>query len=175
MGRSVRNFLTVVAIFAVIVSIITLNPGESAAQVRAATTKNIDEPGRQPYEVWVDFNFAGCEVGCSNYTSLGDIAIFDLPPVPAGKRLVIRHISGRLPTTSLEAHVAFQAQRVMALQSLKWTFFGPFYLSSNMVGFSSEVFTTYGPGETPHVNLYIPSHNSFFADMAVSGYLIDAN
>jgi hypothetical protein len=149
----------------------------AGAQVRPAYTKNVDEPGRAPYEVWTEFSSFNCSFGCTNFTIFFDTILFDLPAVPAGKRLVIQNVSGRIPTRS-GGHVALQSERVISLQKVKWGFFGPFFpfadVSVGLSGFSSQAFTTFGPGEVPHVNIYAPSHSSYDSSITFSGYLIDA-
>ena len=105
------------------------------------------------------------------------IYLFDGPAVPAGKRLVITHLSGRLPNNSVtNVSVALQASQIISLQAAKWAFFGPFFTTVGpMAGFSAEAFATYGPGERPHFNVVLTAANNFFGFVTVSGYLIDAN
>jgi len=55
------------------------------AQVRAALVQNVDDPGRIPYQALRACFFSGNAFCSAN-----------LPPVPAGKRLVITHVSGFL-------------------------------------------------------------------------------
>jgi hypothetical protein len=56
------------------------------AQIRAALVKNVDEPGRTPYQSSQHCSPVGVVLLCSG----------DFTPVPAGKRLVIQHASGLL-------------------------------------------------------------------------------
>lgn len=59
-------------------------------QVRPAYTKNVDEPGRLPYEQIIEFSRFGCSTtNCSKFRLLGGTFLFDAPLVPAGKRLVL--------------------------------------------------------------------------------------
>ncbi len=60
------------------------------AQVRAALVQNVDEPGRNPYQETHAFNFIG--TGSCGVT----ICSVSFAPVPAGYRLVITSVSGRL-------------------------------------------------------------------------------
>lgn len=137
--------------------------------------KNLNEPGREPYEYGIEFDSSSCSFNCSNFAHLGQVIVFDGPVVPAGKRLIVQHVSGRLPNTgSDEVSVLLQAQQVLAQQTVKWAFYGPFFIQSTMPGFSAEAFATYGPGERPHFNLRLPVANNFLAYVSIAGYLIDA-
>jgi hypothetical protein len=58
------------------------------AQVRAALVQNVDDPGRIPYQ-----GVRACFFQSNNFCTV------NFPPVPAGKRLVITHVSGFLRET----------------------------------------------------------------------------
>jgi hypothetical protein len=152
---------------------------EAVAQIRPAYTKNVDEPGRQPYEVWVEFTKFGCSWNCKDFLDFSPNYLFDLDPVPAGKRWVIVKASGRIPTVDPSAAVALQSQVIISFQFVKWSFHGPFFpmtsVNAGLSGFSADVFTTYGPGEIPHINVYAPDPSNYFSYIVLSGYLIDAN
>ncbi len=149
---------------------------EAAAQIRPAYTRNVDDPGRQPYDTYIEFTKFGCVVNCINFLNSNPIYAFDGPVVPTGKRLVIKHVSGRLPNTSTAGiSVALQSSRSASLENVKWSFFGPFFDSFSMAGFSAETFATYGPGERPHFNVLLPTVNASTGYVSISGYLIDAN
>jgi hypothetical protein len=153
--------------------------------VESATlpVQNTDEPGRQPHAVWVEFVAGGsglCSWNCENIGIFGNVILLDLSvPVPDGKRWVITHISGRIPTPNAYGHVAIQTQRVISAQRILAGYFGPFtpILDSGsqiMLGFSGPIFATIGPGEKAHLNILAPATNSFFSFVSLSGYLIDA-
>src|SRR5258706_15121720 len=61
-----------------------------AQAVRAAVVKNIDEPGRSPFQQEAFFSGS-----CPNITACS----VNYAPVPANKRLVITNVSGRFLTT----------------------------------------------------------------------------
>lgn len=148
----------------------------ASAQVRPAYTKNVDERGRAPYEMYVEFSRFGCSFNCANFGNFGSIYLFDAPAVPAGKRLVVEQVTGRLPSNSTaDISVALQSQVVISLQFVKWAYFGPFQTQSNTVAFRSDAFATYGPGEQPHFHLVLPDENNIIGFVTLSGYLIDAN
>jgi hypothetical protein len=143
----------------------------AAATVRPALIKNTDEPGRTPYEVQAQYYYGGCTIGCSDAGSYYDVVYFHLPAVPAGKRWVIQHISGTIPTTS-GGSVSLSS---FTNSKLKWSFYGPFFPLNGISGFSSQVFTTVEPGEVLLVDIYATSHANIICDIVVSGYLIDAS
>lgn len=60
-------------------------------------TKNIDEHGRNPFTVK-----ASCSSSDSNFCSAS------MPPVPAGKRLVLEYVSGRMQVNTLVGAVGVQ-------------------------------------------------------------------
>lgn len=148
----------------------------ASAQVRPAYIKNVDERGRAPFEMYVEFSRDGCSFNCTNFLAFESVYLFDAPAVPAGKRLVVEQVTGRLPNNSTaNVSVALQSERVVSLQFVKWAYFGPFQTQFSMVAFRSDAFATYGPGEQPHFNLVLPAGNNFFGFVTLSGYLIDAN
>lgn len=148
---------------------------------------NSNEPGSVPYEVSFEFCltagycflFEGySSTPCANTYFSGATLMFDLPAVPSNKRLIIKRVSGLLPADQPEnAHVALQGQRIVSLQHLKWLYAGPFFLMvSGLYGFDSgDMFITYGPEETPHINIRAPAPSNYNCNMAISGYLIDVN
>ena len=149
-----------------------------AAQ-KSVLTKNTDEPGRTPYEVSSQFStVTGCESQCSHYISLGSVYAFDLPAVPAGKRLIIKSVSAFLPGSGVGLRIGFQTQQVLSTQSFKWVSGGPFFVTPDAgltVLSAQTTFITYGPGESPHVQLLLPNASNFDGTVAVQGYLIDAS
>ena len=176
-----RTAVTVMVGFA-LAAIVLACPDATIAQVRPALVKNTDEAYRQPYQVYAEFfpntSGNGCQnPNCSNFTGFSNAFLFDLPVVPAGKRLVIRHVSGRLGTgQTAELSVYFQDSQIFFPQNVRWSFFGPFFSTAGggMAAFGSDANFSYGPGERPHVNLFLPGHNNYIGYITVSGYLIDA-
>lgn len=150
----------------------------AAAQIRPAYTKNVDQPGRLPYEAYVAFSRFGCSANCTNFASLfGSTFLFDAPAVPAGKRLVLQWVSANIPGNNAFDQVALQSSRVFSAQHLKWSYAGPFFgefPSSGVFGMSAGTFATYGPGESPHIFVFINSASNFDGSVTLAGYLIDA-
>jgi hypothetical protein len=66
---------------------VVLIAGTAAAQVRPAYVKNVDEPGRAPYQQMVNFSL-GFPTTC-------DLAmcVISFNAVPAGKRLIVEHVT----------------------------------------------------------------------------------
>ena len=153
-----------------------------AVAQRPALVKNTDEPGRTPYEVEVEFNGTACFTNCVNFGSFGPVVLFDVnSPVPAGKRLVIRHISGQVIGSQGcgTCSIGLQTSQIISAEYLKWSYPGPFISSipsSGVVvnGFSADVFVTVGPGEMPHMRVQAPGQGGFISNIVISGYLIDA-
>jgi hypothetical protein len=111
------------AILLVIGFIGAVTTDATAATVRPALVKNTDEPGRTPYEVQAQYYYAGCTIGCSNAGSYLDVVYFHLPAVPVGKRWVIQHVSGTIPTSS-SGSVQLSSY---TNSKQKWSFYGPFF------------------------------------------------
>lgn len=81
-----RNYVVIGAGFALVATVIgAFSAAPVVAQViRAALVKNVDEPGRVPYQSWSDSLQCGA----------GGCALSGFPAVPAGKRLVITYVNG---------------------------------------------------------------------------------
>jgi hypothetical protein len=65
---------------------------DAIAQIRAALVKNVDAPGRAPYQQMVTFApgvFGASCPGAFPWTA----CVVTFPPVPPGKRLVVEHVT----------------------------------------------------------------------------------
>ena len=136
------------------------------AQIRAAYMKNVDEPGRLPYQHSID---PGSSPDCNNA-----ICAFHFPTVPAGKRLVVEDISVQLNSTTEGAEfvaVAYASSAsnpgVLHVGKLRAdNFFAVLHAPSRMY---------FGPGIEPLVVVGSLGTPSFSAGQAtIIGYLIDA-
>ena len=143
----------------------------------------IVNPGRTPWNTRSQFlpNAGGCygTSDCFNYTDTSTSAIFDLRPVPAGKRWVVQMASGGLTNgygriTSIELT---NSRGGVVYDGSKWFFAGPYSPGpvSNAGIFSANLFTTFEPGETPSVRVIATPNLSGYSVIVFSGYLIDAN
>jgi hypothetical protein len=175
-----KVFMTIGAAAAVVAgvgAVLSFVAPKAIAQIRAALVKNVDEPGRAPYDVYVEVSTFSCFFGgCSNFGNFGGTVLFDLPAVPAGKRLIIKRVSGRLPSsTAVNAHIGFQTSQVISFQLVKWAYFGPFFSEFGVVqSFTADTEVTYGPGEQPHIHMFLPSQTNTTGFLQISGYYIDA-
>jgi len=179
--RRVLVFALVLFVVAGALGMFTSN--EAVAQVRPALVKNVDEPGRTPWETRTQFlpNAGGCWVpsDCYNYTDGTGFAVFDLRPVPAGKRWIVQMATGGLVNgqsriTSIELT---NGRGFLVFDNIKWIFSGPFTAGTSFDSaiFSANLFATFGPGETPSVRVTGNPNLSGYSVIVFSGYLIDAN
>ena len=161
----------------------TFLAGDAAAQIRPAYTKNVDEPGRVPWETRSQFlpNAGGCWVpqDCYNYEDGSGYATFDLRPVPAGKRWIVQMATGGLVNgqgriTNIELR---NTRGFLVFDGVKWTFGGPFSqgTSFDSVIFNAPLWAEFGPGETPTVRVTGDPSLSGYSVIVFTGYLIDAN
>lgn len=176
------RWLAAACLPAVVGGVVLSLAGSVAMAQRPALVKNSDEPGRIPYEAEAEFNGGGCATNCVNFASIGPVVLFDMnSPVPAGKRLVIRHISGQVIGSQGcgTCAIGLQSSPVFAAESLKWSYPGPFTSSVPSTGvvvngFSADPFVTVGPGEMPHVRVQAQGQGGYYSNIVISGYLIDA-
>ena len=139
------------------------------AQVRAALVKNVDEPGRSPYQA-VPVSTNDC----------GAYAFLNFPPVPMGKRLVVTFVSGG--TSTEESSPAFA--RVYTLNSPMNTcennYTGPFAVvpisdkvGGNDTSFSGPVQFYIEEGRSPVLFVVTGFSSHRTQSFTVVGYLID--
>jgi hypothetical protein len=146
----------------------------SFAQTRAALVKNVDEPGRTPYQSMVDFNAgSGCSSNTCNFVSFA--------VVPTGKRLVVEHLSvltgvasGGQPTllafsNSPGCGNCGNRAVVTGWVNTDYTVFG-----ASFWAIDRPVYLFYEAGETPQIKMYATASFSFVGNATVTGYLIDA-
>jgi hypothetical protein len=130
------------------------------AQVRAALTKNIDEKGRVPYMQQV---FLDCVVG-SNFCD------FNFPAVPAGKRLVIEHVSANIST---QAAFGVNATFLIAPGGA-FSLPGRTMASPQVIGVNEPVLAYFEAGESPLYRVVYNSPLNFgFMTAVLSGYMVD--
>jgi len=183
-SHRLRFWLGGAAIVGTVATLLVFSDTKAIAQIRAALVKNVDEPYRTPWTTRSQFlpNAGGCfgTSDCFNYSEGTTFAVFDLRPVPAGKRWVVESATGGLnsgygKTISIE----FGSPRTnVVFDGLKWIFGGPFlqYSSFGAAAFSANLHATFEPGETPFVRVSVPSGSTLngYSVLVFSGYLIDA-
>lgn len=104
MLRMIRFAAIGIVILAAVVLISSVTAREALAQtIRAAITKNVDEPGRTPFQFFLQARRGDPECGV-NFCG------FYLPVVPANKRLVITNFSC---TIHLQSGVTVQHLRLL--------------------------------------------------------------
>jgi hypothetical protein len=169
LAGAVKNVVVIGAAFvlvAVVAGVFTAGPAIAQA-VRAALVANVDDPGRIPYQA-----IAFCQAGPANFNTCDAL----LPAVPAGKRLVITHVSGVLATnvpggTLLEPLLGNGGGDPVAY--LPTTFQGAADGLNEFV-FNQPVVAYYEPGQSPHasVDLRAPGTDTY-AHFTLTGYMID--
>jgi hypothetical protein len=146
----------------------------SFAQTRAALVKNVDEPGRTPYQAAVEFNpGTGCASSSCNFISF--------PVVPAGKRLVVEQVTilaavattGQ-PTVLAFGHSSFSVNASNRAIVTGWVNTGFSSGGANFWAVDRPVRVFFEAGETPQIKMYASASFSFVGNATLHGYLIDA-
>lgn len=165
-----KNYVCIVCGLAVLMVLGAFAAKPLLAQIRAALVKNVDERGRIPYqsEVFCRSTTAG-EAGCN---ARG-------PEVPAGKRLVVEHVSTSIRITS---GVGFTELFVSSGVSFGFgvtpaSYLQPLYLSS---GFGADRYVQSGAilqyfeaGDIPAIHVSATAKASLELVGLISGYLVD--
>jgi len=145
---------------------ITGTPSVNAAQsgVWNVGTQNRDSRARNYYQT---HNLScGYEIG---------ICVADLAPVPAGKRLIIEHVSGEADMSGPN-----DLYRISLWAKNQWSSayfeFGPARQTPNNLyahAFNAGIFAAFNEGETPQLVFQSSGPGGFAWQAVVSGYLID--
>jgi hypothetical protein len=145
------------------------------AQIRAALVKNIDEPGRSPYQ-----STKSCSIAATNVLGL---LLCDLTPVPTGKRLVIQHISSYMTCPSGCFINYFKIVRAANAFIVDDSAFIPPpsqapLVPGNCCGTSGlvnlDVRLYLEPGDTPEILISFEQYPATVVS-TVTGYLVDLN
>jgi hypothetical protein len=141
------------------------------AQVRAALTQNIDEPGRNPYQEYYFSGSATCGSGQK-------FCNFDYSTVPVGKRLVVTHVSGyvdviggMLPNCNIQSSFGGSQYAEAFFTGVR----GPVTSVSTRIFINQDLLMYFGPNETPHTFCGLVSTSDNFAgagNIELSGYYI---
>lgn len=175
MKRVIRTLVLMSVLVVVSGFFLSIVADRAMAQLRAALVKNVDEPGRMPYQQLVGFIV---EVGVNCINAQHCIVSFN--PVPAGKRLVIEHMSmlvwvqnGGQPVNTAfgDTFTIGSGLDVAILQPA----FTPGFGISGQTSWSLDrpVRVYYEAGQTPKVKV-VASATMFFGSASLHGYLIDA-
>lgn len=140
----------------------------AAAQTRAALVQSVDEPARNPYQE-TQFN-----VVCRGTSICG----LDFAVVPAGKRLVVTHISGyvdtangTMPNSFLQSTLGGTYTATVPIIAAR----GPLSALGTRYVISQNVLAYFGPGESPRGSYQglLGEVMSGGALMMLSGYFIN--
>ena len=133
-------------------------------QVRAALMQDRDSKARNYYQTY--------NLSCGYAVSICSV---DLPVVPAGKRLVIEHISGEADTIG-----ATDLYRASLWVKNQWASayleFGSANLTPNNLyarPFNQAVFATFDAGQTPQLTLQATGASPFAWQAVITGYMVD--
>lgn len=146
-----------------------LGAPQAAAQSRAALVQSVDEPARNPYqEALSDLTCRGTTV-CS----------FNFSTVPAGKRLVVTHISGYVDTGAGALPNGFFSSSFGGSQYANVPFTGvrgPTSALGVRIFINHNVLAYFGAGESPRGVLHVNGSGDLMsggATLFVSGYYIN--
>ena len=162
------------ALLTVLLAFTALTRTDVVAQIRAALVKNTDERGRMPYRDVREFGTYTC------YSANMCIVAFN--PVPAGKRLVLEHVSMMVAAVSGARPRFLALGDCISLNSCNEQILSPDFVQ---VPFSSEfafwvidrpVHAYYEPGSTPKLKFSVNGDGMGGAghNATLHGYLIDA-
>ena len=139
------------------------------AQTRAALVQSVDERGRNPYQEAVFSSCSGSQFCNFNYSA-----------VPAGKRLVLTHISGYIdvaggtfPNGNVTSNLGGNAYAAVHFTALRGSAAGA--LGTRMY-INEQVLAYFGPGEIPHAFMGVVSTPDTFsggAQLQLSGYYVN--
>jgi len=151
-----------------VVGVAPLESAGEALRFRPVRTKNVDEPGRATYQVSGLFVPSDCAFNGSLYS-----CSLTLPVVPAGKRLVIEHVSMFVALDNGSP----DALRFLATPSGTAFFVQPTFTprasNANHFFLDRSVLVYQEPGTTPSVLLTLTGLPSS-AQLTVHGHLIGA-
>ena len=135
------------------------------AQIRAALVKNVDEPGRIPYQ-----SNAICEFTIHNDCNA------PLTPVPAGKRLVLQHASVLrqcIAPPCIGSYVAIRSHD-HSLSTGPAAYVSSPRLTNSFTALDQDIRLYLEAGDIPTLEMGF-SEGESFASFTITGYLIDLN
>jgi len=173
-----NKLLTLAGVLALVAVLGTYYAKPLLAQVRAAVTKNIDEPARVPYQAQIS-----CGGGIPQCDLLFGFAYFLLPGVPAHSRVVIEQVSllvqtnGTVGIAQLGAAVPFEGSFPGIVGPVS---FLPFTVTQSGYVINQPV-RLYFDTNIPTIGFGVsggPTNGSPFSlsmQGTVSGYVVDLN
>jgi hypothetical protein len=168
MMSTLRKLVSGIAYVALLALTLHVASDQASAQIRPAYTKNVDEPGRTPYQTSNIFSPSSC-----SFNSVLYFCPLPLPTVPAGKRLIIEHVS---IFVALNAGVPDSLRLQNSFNNnIFWVqpTFTQRALTPTHFFLDRQVLAYYEPGDTPKL-LLAATGSLAAAEATVHGYLIDA-
>jgi len=167
-------FFLSVLVFLFALGMVGTMPDEAAAQIRAAYTKNVDEPGRVPYQYMREVN--------PSDVCTGNFCLIPFTAVPAGKRLVLQHVTALVavadtgqPSFAALGDYAVTNQGNVAIISQPFTKTTVSILGTTFWALDAPVHAYYEPGATPKLKFFSSAASGFVMNFSLHGYLIDAS
>jgi hypothetical protein len=162
----VFKFTRLAALLVLAAAFTHLLPATAHAQ-KPALVRNVDEPGRNPYQQGMLFN-QSTQV-CTNY-----VCTLWFNPVPAGYRLVVTHVSVRyrLADNSSDAYTTLGYDGNLASDIVLPA---PSFIGNNYYVASSPVTFYVEPGSSPTLFLAgnrVDASGSYSAQASIVGYLV---
>jgi hypothetical protein len=162
-----NSLLMGAAILAVLSALAHFNAKPLLAQIRAALVKNIDEPGRSPYQS-VSHGTPGTPTFC----------VTEFAPIPPNKRLVVEHLSAYAVLTGGTSASAVIEGKFSApnLVNGPEVFFTATSVPDQRWAANQQMTVYVEPGGVPRVELSIPLFTfgpRCTAHGTLSGHLID--
>jgi len=185
MTTNLRRWLVVPATLVAVGLLLAVTPATVAAQTRPALVKDVDEPGRVPFQY-----IASAAPGPGASSCGVNFCNFELPAVPAGKRLVITDFYG---TVSLRPGGTVHSLRLSVWDKTDpagWVIMGMFEVPHNpdayynvaltfelrRYSFQSKLLMYVDAGFAPSIEFWTGGadlHASWPSQIMVVGYLVN--
>jgi hypothetical protein len=144
-------------------------------------TGNADEPGRNPFELTLEFSANPPNSACRAIPTSPQVCDFDLPAVPAGQRLVITNITGLVFVDS--PGVLGRIQFIFG-PTVGSTLLGTYFNTGtggieNMIGINARVLWFFEANTFPRIRINasapvaIDNNGTVTSSITLSGYLVN--
>jgi hypothetical protein len=138
------------------------------------SVKNVDEPGRNPYQALAGFGF-GSGFTCSDGPPPSCLGEIRFPAVPAGMRLVAARISGEIITNNgvnIGESILGTAPAVTAVAFVPVTSRSQVSASETLFQFNQELLNYFAAGVQPDYSVYVAGGTSVKGEAILTGYLV---
>jgi hypothetical protein len=138
------------------------------AQVRAALVKSVDEPGRVPYQAR--------QTSSQKFGGDAEYAFF--PVIPAGKRLVVTHVSGifnfgKTSPVFVRVFAATPDFAPIGAYPGPYISLAPIFKENTIAEFSSPIQFYVDEGLAPSIFATPTFGNTLATNFTIVGYLVD--